>query len=80
MPELISILEREILLREDGYAFPRSLWEACKEAAGEPDGGKGTTERYRYALRAIAEASGKNEIGQEHLTEALRIAGEQKNK
>jgi hypothetical protein len=71
---MIPLLEREIEYRKSGSTFPHSLWLAAKDIAKEPDGGNGTTEQYRAGLRAIAEASGKHEIGEEHVAAALAEA------
>ena len=71
---MIPLLEREIEYRKSGSTFPHSLWLAAKDIAQEPDGQWGTVLLYQEALRAIAEASGKHEIGEEHVAAALAEA------
>lgn len=79
MNGLAPIFEQEIKLRSEGYSFPHSLWTACKEFAKEPDGGPETTRQYRATLQAIADASGKHEIGVEHVEAALKAARGEKH-
>lgn len=81
MANLVPIFEREIELRKE-TAFPHSLWLACREVSDDaPDaeqpivgGWPITGDLYREALIAIADASGKKEIGQEHVAKVLEIA------
>lgn len=72
MANLVPIFEREIEIRKE-TAFPHSLWVACEELwqEGEHDG---PSTLYREALIAISDASGKKEIGKEHVATALEWA------
>lgn len=68
-------LVAEILKKYPDRAFLYTVWEAC----GKPDTLKRdqpASVHYRRTLGVLAEASGIGEVGKEHLSAAIGLAGE----